>query len=308
MGQPVSGSRRPWAILALVPVLLASSTASQAALAAATVPRAPGVRPETREARPYWRRNLFRRVLEDQPFLWREWWPTEARRPVFFGPLLGSVALATTAHSDDSPLDLSLVRGVDSHTRGRADALAATLTRVGDGASVMLLLGTSYWLARRTHRERLAEASSLAAEALLQAGIYSEALKRATRRTRPAYARAGEFFANAPPGQEAPNAFPSGHAMGAFAVAAVFQAIYRDRPWVGRTANGLAGLISLSRLALGRHFLSDVVAGAVIGRSLGRAAVARDRGEQVAAGAGGRWSASWDGEHGGVRIGYSRRW
>ncbi|HET8948195.1 MAG TPA: phosphatase PAP2 family protein, partial [Candidatus Polarisedimenticolia bacterium] len=38
---------------------------------------------------------------------------------------------------------------------------------------------------------------------------------------------------------------------------------------------GAAGMVGLSRVALGRHFTSDVVIGSVIGNSFGRMVLAR---------------------------------
>ncbi|MBI3003284.1 MAG: phosphatase PAP2 family protein, partial [candidate division NC10 bacterium] len=65
------------------------------------------------------------------------------------------------------------------------------------------------------------------------------------------------------------DAFPSGHASRAFAVAAVFADRY-DGP-VPTLAYGAAGLIAASRVVLDQHWASDVVAGAALGIVIGRA-------------------------------------
>jgi len=63
--------------------------------------------------------------------------------------------------------------------------------------------------------------------------------------------------------------FPSGHTAGAFAAATV---IAREH---GRTAGaiayGAAAAAGYARIANNKHYLSDVVAGAIIGRLIGRA-------------------------------------
>jgi undecaprenyl-diphosphatase len=56
--------------------------------------------------------------------------------------------------------------------------------------------------------------------------------------------------------------FPSGHATTAFATAVVLAAWY-PRQAVGFV--GLAALVGLSRILLGAHFPSDVLAGALLG-------------------------------------------
>lgn len=63
-------------------------------------------------------------------------------------------------------------------------------------------------------------------------------------------------------GHVADPGFPSDHATGAFAVA---MAIYlRDRRW-GAVALVLAAILSIGRVAIGVHFPSDVLAGALLG-------------------------------------------
>jgi undecaprenyl-diphosphatase len=63
-------------------------------------------------------------------------------------------------------------------------------------------------------------------------------------------------------GHAADPGFPSDHATGAFAVA---MAIYlRNRLWVG-IALVAAAVLAVGRVAIGVHFPSDVLAGAVLG-------------------------------------------
>ena len=62
--------------------------------------------------------------------------------------------------------------------------------------------------------------------------------------------------------------FPSGHASGTFASAAVLQSHYGWR--VGIPAFGVASYVAASRLAHNRHYLSDVVFGAAVGLTAGR--------------------------------------
>lgn len=58
------------------------------------------------------------------------------------------------------------------------------------------------------------------------------------------------------------NAFPGGHAAGAFALATVFSAWYPRWRWVFYAC---ALFITLARIYLGRHFVSDCVIGACLG-------------------------------------------
>jgi undecaprenyl-diphosphatase len=60
-----------------------------------------------------------------------------------------------------------------------------------------------------------------------------------------------------------PHSFPSGHAARAFLIAVI--ASFFGPPWLVVALWVWAPLVSLARVAMGVHYLSDVVAGAVIG-------------------------------------------
>ncbi|MBI2684991.1 MAG: phosphatase PAP2 family protein [Acidobacteria bacterium] len=88
-------------------------------------------------------------------------------------------------------------------------------------------------------------------------------LKKAAHRPRPC-AIAGHAWATLlPPDQFS---FPSGHTMTAFAVATPLMLYYPDQ-WLGLLFCAVS--IALSRILLGMHFLSDVLAGAALGALLG---------------------------------------
>jgi membrane-associated phospholipid phosphatase len=90
----------------------------------------------------------------------------------------------------------------------------------------------------------------------------------------------GEFLVDHPLQGQSTDSFPSGHAMGAFAVATVLAEEHRDRRWVPWAAYTTAGLIGGSRLSLERHFPSDVIVGALLGHSIGKMVAARQRGDE----------------------------
>ena len=145
-------------------------------------------------------------------------------------------------------------------------------TRLGDGwlwlaAGLALLAGGG-----RFHRV-------LAAAAIAAGGanIAIVVLKRRFRRRRPcedaaphpAFAwRLSSYVRYLPSDRFS---FPSGHSMNAFAQATVMGLAF---PWAAPALGAVAASVAASRVMLGLHFLSDVVAGSLLGVLIGLASYA----------------------------------
>ena len=113
------------------------------------------------------------------------------------------------------------------------------------GASILLMA-----YGNDSHRET----GKLLASAYMGAGIITFGMKRLVGRKRPL----DETLGNP--------SMPSGHASIAFSVATLLGYRYpksRIPLYIG------AGLVSFSRVYLGRHYTSDVIAGAAIGTAMG---------------------------------------
>jgi membrane-associated phospholipid phosphatase len=254
--------------------------------------------------RPYWRTNLFKRVATDQKFLLTRWVPHEFKEPQFVCALGAGLAIAIQSGSRENGAgDVGLQNGIVNASGPVATSTARVFAAMGEVAVAASLIGITYLSARRAHNDRLSEASSLAAESFVDAGIWVTVLKAAAARVRPEYDNANRFFQY---GAAQNNSFPSGHAMCSFSVAAVFAGVYKEKKWVPWLSYGLATMISASRVVLGRHYPGDVIVGGVLGASIGRGVIFRN-GEETArrqgtvvpvVGPGGRgvgvgWSYSW---------------
>ena len=123
---------------------------------------------------------------------------------------------------------------------------------------------------RRTPRA-LPPALPLAALALVVASVASGALKAVVDRARPPLDPGGLTALVTLPGDAS---FPSGHATTAFAAAGVVALLH---PRLRTPALGLAALVALSRVYLGVHHPSDVLAGAALGLAIAALAVAAGR-------------------------------
>ena len=124
----------------------------------------------------------------------------------------------------------------------------------------------TYVTGRATSSPRVTAIGGDLIEAQVLAGAITLGVKYAVNRERPD----GE-----------PRSFPSGHAAGTFAAAAVLQ---RHLGWKGAVpAYTAAVLISGARLQANSHFATDVIAGAAVGILAGRAATFEIAGARVSA-------------------------
>jgi len=132
-------------------------------------------------------------------------------------------------------------------------------TRLGDGwlwyslAGILLLYGGP---------QRFAAVSAAGSAALAGVAVF-KILKRLSQRKRPCQLEPHCWSKVLPPDKFS---FPSGHTMTAFSIALVLSYFYRG---VEVPVYFFVCSIAVSRIVLGMHFLSDVLAGAIIGVGLG---------------------------------------
>jgi len=137
-------------------------------------------------------------------------------------------------------------------------------TRGGDGW-LWCALGVLVTLAGGPERFRAALAAVLAVSTGI---VVFLALKRACNRKRPCALEPHCWATLLPPDQFS---FPSGHTITAFSVA-ISLSVFYPAMMIGLLFCALS--VALSRILLGMHFLSDVLAGAAIGAVLGYLAAA----------------------------------
>ncbi|HEY3350557.1 MAG TPA: phosphatase PAP2 family protein [Thermoanaerobaculia bacterium] len=170
-------------------------------------------------------------------------------------------ALAVLSLADESISDAAREHGP---TLGFA---GDTLEGLGDGRS-FLLLGGFYLAGAIGHDSKAKNVffDGLSAS-LIASGIITPVLSSLVGRERPT-AEQGAYSFHPFEGRS----FPSGHATQAFAVASVIATSY-DQAWVKVAAYGAASVGAYARVRRGKHFLTDVVAGAAIGTLVGRSVV-----------------------------------
>lgn len=154
---------------------------------------------------------------------------------------------------------LLCLRTNDWCERGGVLHTFATVSRLGDGVAWYVLMAAMVLLDGFDGLRASAHMAATGAIALL---LY-KGLKRWTRRPRP-YAADGRIRAWVAPLDEF--SFPSGHTLHAVSFTVVALAYYPQLAWLLLPFTAMVGL---SRVVLGLHYPSDVLAATVIGASLG---------------------------------------
>ena len=141
------------------------------------------------------------------------------------------------------------------------DPFMKLYTRLGNTGMLFIVLGVLMLLFKPT---RKAGFSALCAM-LIGLVVVNFTIKPLVSRPRPWLVI--ENFANLVPEHD-PNSFPSGHTNAGFAFA-LGVCMSAPKRWMKITAVCMAAVMGLSRLYVGVHFPSDVLAGAVIGSLCG---------------------------------------
>jgi membrane-associated phospholipid phosphatase len=160
-------------------------------------------------------------------------------------------ALAPRAPLDERLLRLARTRG---HSPA-AERVIAGFSRLGEHAGIWLAIGAAGWALDRDQRDRWRRTTRTVA------GTYAlnTAIKLLVRRRRPALADLPALT-----GTPTKLSFPSAHAATAFAAAPLYSRLGVPAP----PLYALALTLSLSRLYLGVHYPSDVLAGALLGSAV----------------------------------------
>jgi membrane-associated phospholipid phosphatase len=223
-------------------------------------PVAPTAQPQPQPtASPTTEKNFLTNILKDQKGIWTAPFRLQRSDAKWIAPLGLSLAalIATDRHTSGE-----LVENGDNRNRLR---ISKDISYPGSLYSTGGISALFYLTGRLSHDERAKETGLLAAEALINSTIVSQALKGASQRQRPPVDNgSGEFF-------DGGSSFPSGHAINSWTLATVIAYEYGPRhPAVRYASYALATAVSISRYTGRKHFLSDVLAGSAIGYGIGR--------------------------------------
>jgi len=211
-------------------------------------------------------------IVHDQAEIWKFPWGVAHGR--HWKPAL-AFTVATAGLVELDPHDTPYFRRTQTFS-GFNSTFSSLNTGLGEG-----LFPVAFFLAGRARKDVYEEKTALlAGQALADAEILSEIMKNVNRRLRPIQIPPNGDFAHTwfkAGGGILINrgSFPSGHAIGAFAMATVIAERYRQHHWVPWVAYGLATAVGFSRVTLQAHFPSDIFAGAVLGYAISHYVVLR---------------------------------
>ncbi len=158
-------------------------------------------------------------------------------------------------------VDQELSRFVREDMRnGVLDEVMPVVTKLGYAPTVLTVVTLGLVAGHALDDDVLHDASLLAGVGVVSSGIVTASLKVAVGRHRP----------TTPDDRKS---MPSGHTTTAFAVAT---ALSRSDPTWRVAFYGTAALVGFSRVYTGRHYVADVLAGAVIGIAITRLALTQE--------------------------------
>jgi len=212
-------------------------------------------------------------IALDQAGIWTSPLRLKSRDAFWLVPFAGATAVAI--HYDPRAQQELGVDKSRINASNTISAFGSTYATIGAGSTV-------YLMGQLTHNDHLSETGRLGTEAVIDASLIAEALKLATNRERPDEGNGtGGFW---PHGTRSfSDSFPSGHAIGSWALARVIAAEYPNKPTqIGVYA--FATAISVSRVTSLKHFPSDALVGSVLGYLIGGYVVRHHAGQDFDSG------------------------
>lgn len=181
----------------------------------------------------------------------------------------GAAVVLGTALFLDNPVDKAMVK---QPAGGTWDHIAKAVEPFGSAPGVGIAVGLYLGGAAFANPEVKATGTdAMLAIAIAELAI-TFPLKELVGRARPYENEGTHSFHPFHGGQS----FPSGHTTIAFALASVVS-FHSESAWVSGVSYGIAGLVGLARVEQRDHFLSDVVAGGLIGTFVGRVVVVHNQ-------------------------------
>jgi membrane-associated phospholipid phosphatase len=199
--------------------------------------------------------SRFGTLVRDEALMWTS--PVRSSRSMV-KTILPLAAITGAAFAFDRRIASGLPNSADQVRFSKRVSVAGTYYSLGAAAGAFVGVGAL------TGNSRAVETGIIVAQAVAHTESIAQMLKYAAGRERPDFGDAGggRFWRRQ-------QSFPSGHAMGTWAAAAVISREYHHNRFIRYGVYALPILVSASRIGAQRHFLADVVGGGSIGYLMG---------------------------------------
>ena len=213
-------------------------------------------------AKPYWTDS---KSVFINPFHWNA------------GQIISATAITTGTIAiiawGDKPIQQFFFRNQSAFINKSSDYFFSPL---GNGLISIPTLGVFYVCGVIWKNKKAKETGLKGLESFVITGVLTTVIKQVSHRHRPfqddppnPHAWDGPFNWEGEYGPFGYNSFPSGHSSAIFAVATVIGLEYWDTKWVPLVSFGLAGFTALYRVAVNKHWASDVLFGSALGFAIG---------------------------------------
>jgi membrane-associated phospholipid phosphatase len=223
--------------------------------------------------------SLFRDFLKDAGEIWS--YPVHVKTRDLL-PIAGLTVLTGIIIHNDEAIHRGFINYRDNHAWVRG--ISPIITEMG-APGAWGTVAAFFCVGLIAKNSRTLETAALASSAMLQSAILLTVIKGLAGRQRPFWDHGIDhwsgpegFFKWFEPGLYGKyDSFPAGHALDAFSLATVLAMQYRATVWVPILAYTVATGVGLSRVTENKHWLSDVLAGGVLGFLVGRMVVLNHR-------------------------------
>jgi len=155
-------------------------------------------------------------------------------------------------------MDLQIVEFIQSFRTGFFDLFFSLITELGDETIFIVIVGLFYWTVSKTYGYRYAML-------FLTSVVFNESLKGLFQRPRPFTLDSVESVVPETSGYSIPSGHAQNSTMHALLLNERFGSLYK---FVRPVLTTLVVLISFSRIYLGQHYLSDVIAGVAVAAAI----------------------------------------
>lgn len=184
---------------------------------------------------------------------------------------LNNFFLTDTAFKQTSPDEKVQLFFSEHHTKALDNISKYALSPWGDGLYSLPALGGFYIYGSIQKDDISKDAAIKGFETFIVCGLATGILKYSFHRQRPCESNPpNSRIWYGPSFKKQHLSFPSGHTSSVFSLATFISAQYKYKPSITAICFSIAGLTAISRLYDNKHWLTDVIAGALVGFACGQ--------------------------------------